>query len=630
MSKVVCFYQSLPELGKVRIRDNENMLLLWERSWTDAGWDTNILALEDALQHPLASKILDTSSKLYSNSKNSKEYLMLCYARWLSYDLHAEAWADFDVINYGLSPRKFYEAIGLTDGAKLLTQSGCAGAIEESSSKLSVMLSNFAHIADSDTVGIKAFDQVMDEHANEVSDMTINATLLKNSYLKNDIASSLISDYGPGTNWKISPLVHYHHGVGSERYAFVQENRNLTLQFGYPFGEDQNSYEIRHLPRLNDVALVNGTDKICGHFYTPRYEHHLKKYQHKRLIFLEIGVGGYSDPLKGGESIRMWSQWFTHPETVIIGIDICPKNIVINDNRVHLLQGSQIDKQFLENVIQTYGRPHIIVDDGSHLPGHVIETFEYLYPMLLDGGTYLIEDTQTSYWKDFENKSESRWATLNSDDPTHSYFKNLVQCINYSEIPSPSEPTSLDLSVVGLHFYHNLIIIDKDVNLEMSNCVPSRIHNRISIVQRLIDVSELQNMIGLSLRAHVGNVGDMFNEKSATIITFPDNQAQGNLIQGIQIGFPSHLPLDLLNYSVFIETKGWSEWVKPGHFAGTRGEGLPISGLAINMNEDYSDVFLISTAVLFLEKDKLVKGLNSVTFSDSSPVVGIDVEVSRL
>ena len=54
-------------------------------------------------------------------------------------------------------------------------------------------------------------------------------------------------------------------------------------------------------------------------------------------------------------------------------------------------------KTFLIMSSVMIGAPDIIIDDGSHLNEHVIESFRLLFPSLAPGGLYVVEDTQTSY-----------------------------------------------------------------------------------------------------------------------------------------------------------------------------------------------------------------------------------------
>ena len=43
----------------------------------------------------------------------------------------------------------------------------------------------------------------------------------------------------------------------------------------------------------------------------------------------------------------------------------------------------------------------LVMDDGSHVATHQRASFKTLFPLLSDGGLYLIEDTHTSYWPYF-------------------------------------------------------------------------------------------------------------------------------------------------------------------------------------------------------------------------------------
>jgi demethylmacrocin O-methyltransferase len=57
-----------------------------------------------------------------------------------------------------------------------------------------------------------------------------------------------------------------------------------------------------------------------------------------------------------------------------------------------------VDLPFLDSVLAEHGAPELIIDDGSHINEHIITTFKHLFPRLKEGGYYVIEDTQTSYW----------------------------------------------------------------------------------------------------------------------------------------------------------------------------------------------------------------------------------------
>jgi len=185
----------------------------------------------------------------------------------------------------------------------------------------------------------------------------------------------------------------------------------------------------------------------------------------KRINLLEIGVGGYEDPHLGGNSLRMWKKYF--PKGTIFSIDIYEKSS-LEEKRIKIFQGSQIDKEFLSSVLRVTGELDMIIDDGSHMNNHVIESFKILFPELKDGGIYVIEDTQTSYWKDYGGNSDD----LKDTCTIMNFFKSLTDCLNHKEFIKPGYiPTYYDQNITSIHFYHNLIFIYKGKNDEESNIV---------------------------------------------------------------------------------------------------------------------------------------------------------------
>ena len=85
-----------------------------------------------------------------------------------------------------------------------------------------------------------------------------------------------------------------------------------------------------------------------------------------------------------------------------------------------------------------------------------------------DGGIYVVEDTQTSYWEDFGGDSED----LRNSKTIMNFFKGLTDGLNNKEFVRPGyEQTYLDKKITSMHFYHNMIFIYKGDNDEESNVV---------------------------------------------------------------------------------------------------------------------------------------------------------------
>lgn len=213
---------------------------------------------------------------------------------------------------------------------------------------------------------------------------------------------------------------------------------------------------------LTELAIKYKTDKMGGHTYCPIYEQYFNHLRHKPIRLLEIGYGGwskengYNEPNLGGESACMFSAFFDHPDSEINVVDILPKNVKDKGYTFH--QGSQTDISFM----MQFPGMSIIVDDGSHRSADVINTFKFMFPTMNNHGIYVIEDTQTSYWKEMSPNQPT----------TMEYFKSLCDGLNYNEIPRKGyNPIYFDMNILSIHFYHNLIFVFKGDNTEPSNTI---------------------------------------------------------------------------------------------------------------------------------------------------------------
>lgn len=210
--------------------------------------------------------------------------------------------------------------------------------------------------------------------------------------------------------------------------------------------------------RLNALAIYYGTDKWNYHWYTQHYQKYFLPFRNKKIKLLEIGVGGYSNNAIGGESLRMWDKFFKSGK--IYGLDIIDKTN-FSSGKIKILQGDQSDQSLLKKISAEYGPFDIIIDDGSHINDHVITTFKILFPLMKEGGIYVVEDTQTSYWENFKGDRKN----LNNPETMMNYFKSLLDEINYREyLDADQVPSYFAQNIKSIHFYPNLIFIFKGKN----------------------------------------------------------------------------------------------------------------------------------------------------------------------
>ena len=228
---------------------------------------------------------------------------------------------------------------------------------------------------------------------------------------------------------------------------------------------DNKNYKT--MKSLTDLAIKYKTDKHGIHFYTKIYEKYMLPKIDQEIGLLEIGVGGYDEPQKGGESLKMWADFFSKGK--IFSLDYFEKKLNLG-NRIKIFKGSQSNSEDLMRIINETGELDFIIDDGSHINRDVIYTFKTLFKFLKRGGYYFIEDTQTSYMPEFGGDA----FYLRNKKTLINFFKEIVDKINYMEIKNPFYQIDyFAKNITEIHFYHNLIVIKKNKNDEVSNVLDS-------------------------------------------------------------------------------------------------------------------------------------------------------------
>lgn len=132
--------------------------------------------------------------------------------------------------------------------------------------------------------------------------------------------------------------------------------------------------------------------------YFDVYHRALEKYRGTSPRVLEIGV------YKGG-GLALWRTYFG-PGAVVVGVDVDPAASEYGLGSPVVI-GDQADPSFLEGVDRDHGPFDIVIDDGGHTMNQQITAVETLFPRLSLGGTYIVEDTHTSYWHEYRDRDET-------------------------------------------------------------------------------------------------------------------------------------------------------------------------------------------------------------------------------
>jgi glycosyltransferase involved in cell wall biosynthesis len=226
-------------------------------------------------------------------------------------------------------------------------------------------------------------------------------------------------------------------------------------------------------------------------------------YREKPINLLEIGI-------QNGGSLEIWAQYFSRAEK-IIGCDFDENcgGLVFDDPRISVVIGDANTSSVEMAIRQQTPSFDLIIDDGSHQSADMISSFLRYFPMLNEGGIYLVEDMHCSYWKDYGGSLHNPLSAMN-------FFKRLADILNYEHWRNNRSragylenfATSFNVQinepdltrVHSIEFLNSLCMIRKaepDRNLLGNRVVTGRVEsittgakslNRTSILDNLVEV----------------------------------------------------------------------------------------------------------------------------------------------
>jgi len=180
--------------------------------------------------------------------------------------------------------------------------------------------------------------------------------------------------------------------------------------------------------------------------YFPAYERHFAPWRGRSLTFLEIGVA------KGG-SLAMWRRYFG-PLARIVGADIDPKCKAHEGDGAHVRIGDQADPKFLQALVDEFGVPDVVLDDGGHHMDQIAASFAFLYPRMDKNGVYLVEDLHTAYWPKFGGGLDEPGSFIN-------HAKSLIDRLNADHAQGQVTPDDFTRDTFAITFYDSIVVFEK-------------------------------------------------------------------------------------------------------------------------------------------------------------------------
>ena len=170
------------------------------------------------------------------------------------------------------------------------------------------------------------------------------------------------------------------------------------------------------------------------------------KFVDQSILLVEIGVSG-------GGSLQLWKK-FLGPFVRIVGIDVNPDCAGFAEDQIAIRIGDQKNPAFLQSLIDEFGEPDVVIDDGSHRCEDQIASFRFLYPRMSKNGVYAIEDLHAAYWQKQERQPEPLGNTMD-------LCKRLIDELHGRYIAGGR--TGFTDATRSICFYDSLVVIERGI-----------------------------------------------------------------------------------------------------------------------------------------------------------------------
>jgi hypothetical protein len=205
--------------------------------------------------------------------------------------------------------------------------------------------------------------------------------------------------------------------------------------------------------------------KISSYF--PAYVELFGHLRGTDCTFIETGI------LDGG-SLFMWRNWLGE-KARIIGIDLNPEALKWKEHGFEIYIGDQGDPSFWKATLKQIGKFDALLDDGGHQSFQQIVTAYESIRFAKNKCVIAIEDTVTSFMKDFSKHGKHTFLEFSKDATDLLIFK----CFDMypRRLPSSYNRTSVNhfKDVFSIKFFNGIVAFQVDP----INCAtPEVVRNR--------------------------------------------------------------------------------------------------------------------------------------------------------
>ncbi|MBU3641078.1 class I SAM-dependent methyltransferase [Polynucleobacter sp. Fuers-14] len=179
---------------------------------------------------------------------------------------------------------------------------------------------------------------------------------------------------------------------------------------------------MNNLWKIHSLHDGKVSDKWESYLYV--YEELFFKFRQSSINLLEIGV-------QNGGSLEVWSRYFPVAKKIIgCDINLACKSLIFDDERVSVIVADANSDIAFNQIRQISSDFDIVIDDGSHTSGDIINSFLRYFPVINSGGIYIAEDLHCSYWSEFDGGIFDPLSAV-------SFFKALADSLNREHFGVP-------------------------------------------------------------------------------------------------------------------------------------------------------------------------------------------------
>ena len=168
-----------------------------------------------------------------------------------------------------------------------------------------------------------------------------------------------------------------------------------------------------------------------------KWEHYLRVYHRLLTPYRDLSISVLEIGIQNGGSLEIWSQFFAKAKK-IVGCDISQAcgDLIFGDPRISIVIGDACAEETKCEIIKQSTSFDLIIDDGSHKSADIVKTFLMYFPLLREGGLFVVEDLHCSYWQEFEGGLFHPYSSM-------SFFKIVADLVNQEHWGISKAPTSL-------------------------------------------------------------------------------------------------------------------------------------------------------------------------------------------